>query len=180
MRIEQNTCDKKVGRLQEASAVTARKSGGNYSNRRENVFKVLLLWYSKDTDRRNVGRDRGTNALPVTSPGEMPQASILLQVAPGQEGGMYISGNLLRDNYAVPKHSTPVVYKQRNFGSVSHPTEKGDAFPTPGRRQCTHKYIMVWDVFWEFPAFWVSYGPREDIPPLTSDQSEKLIVFLEK
>ncbi|GFX38744.1 hypothetical protein TNCV_4748141 [Trichonephila clavipes] len=27
-------------------------------------------------------------------------------------------------------------------GSVSHPTEKGDAFPTPGRRQCTHKYIM--------------------------------------
>ncbi|GFT88309.1 retrovirus-related Pol polyprotein from transposon 412 [Trichonephila clavipes] len=28
-------------------------------------------------------------------------------------------------------------------GSASHPTEKGDAFPTPGRRQCTHKYIMV-------------------------------------
>ncbi|GFX38997.1 general transcription factor 3C polypeptide 2 [Trichonephila clavipes] len=62
-------------------------------------------------------------------------------------------------------------------GSASHPTEKGDAFPTPGRRQCTHKYIMIWDVFWEFPAFWGSHGPREDIPPLTSDQSEKLIVF---
>ncbi|GFX67286.1 hypothetical protein TNCV_4949761 [Trichonephila clavipes] len=31
-------------------------------------------------------------------------------------------------------------------GSASHPTEKGDAFPTPGRRQCTHKYIMVWVV----------------------------------
>ncbi|GFU97061.1 hypothetical protein TNCV_3347071 [Trichonephila clavipes] len=62
-------------------------------------------------------------------------------------------------------------------GSASHPTEKGDAFPTPGRRQCTHKYIMVWDVFWEFPAFWGSHGPREDIPPLTPDQSEKLIVF---
>ncbi|GFV78180.1 hypothetical protein TNCV_1036481 [Trichonephila clavipes] len=60
------------------------------------------------------------------------------------------------------------------------PPKKGDAFPTPGRRQCTHKYIMVWDVFWEFPAFWVSYGPREDIPPLTSDQSEKLIVFRER
>ncbi|GFT06567.1 retrovirus-related Pol polyprotein from transposon 17.6 [Trichonephila clavipes] len=39
---------------------------------------------------------------------------------------------------------------------------------------------MVWDAFWEFPAFWVSYGPREDIPPLTSDQSEKLIVFRER
>ncbi|GFX06794.1 hypothetical protein TNCV_1201111 [Trichonephila clavipes] len=36
---------------------------------------------------------------------------------------------------------------------------------------------MIWDVFWEFPAFWGSHGPREDIPPLTSDQSEKLIVF---
>ncbi|GFX43324.1 hypothetical protein TNCV_2390321 [Trichonephila clavipes] len=40
------------------------------------------------------------------------------------------------------------------------PPKKGDAFPTPGRRQCTHKYIMVWDVFWEFPAFW---GPSESV-----------------
>ncbi|GFS60040.1 RNase H domain-containing protein [Trichonephila clavipes] len=31
--------------------------------------------------------------------------------------------------------------------------------------------------FWEFPTFWGSHGPREDIPPLTPDQSEKLIVF---
>ncbi|GFT04736.1 transposon Tf2-9 polyprotein [Trichonephila clavipes] len=31
----------RVGRLQEASAVTARKSGGNYFNRRENVFKCF-------------------------------------------------------------------------------------------------------------------------------------------
>ncbi|GFW48684.1 hypothetical protein TNCV_4242651 [Trichonephila clavipes] len=38
-------------------------------------------------------------------------------------------------------------------GSASHPTEKGDAFPTPGRRQCTHKYIMVWDVLGNFPRF---------------------------
>ncbi|GFW01210.1 hypothetical protein TNCV_1764451 [Trichonephila clavipes] len=32
-------------------------------------------------------------------------------------------------------------------------------------------------LFWEFPAFWGNHGPREDIPPLTPDQSEKLIVF---
>ncbi|GFX62475.1 hypothetical protein TNCV_413171 [Trichonephila clavipes] len=44
-------------------------------------------------------------------------------------------------------------------GSASHPTEKGDAFPTPGRRQCTHKYIMIWDVFWEFPRFGESWTP---------------------
>ncbi|GFT65724.1 hypothetical protein TNCV_2258481 [Trichonephila clavipes] len=36
---------------------------------------------------------------------------------------------------------------------------------------------MVWDVFWEFPEFGGSHRPREDIPPLTPDQSEKLIEF---
>ncbi|GFV07990.1 hypothetical protein TNCV_4856541 [Trichonephila clavipes] len=34
--------------------------------------------------------------------------------------------------------------------------------------------------FWEFPAFWESHGPREDIPPLSPDQSEKPIVFRER
>ncbi|GFT53121.1 transposon Tf2-9 polyprotein [Trichonephila clavipes] len=69
----------RVGRLQEASAVTARKSG----------------------------RDRGTNALPVTSsPGEMPQASILLPSSP-RPGGRHVHfrESTLRDNYAAPRHS---------------------------------------------------------------------------
>ncbi|GFW98496.1 hypothetical protein TNCV_3791271 [Trichonephila clavipes] len=84
----------RVGRLQEASAVTARKSGGNYFNRRENVFKSAFIVEFKDIDRRNVERDRGTNALPVTSPpGETPLASIF-QITPGQKGEMYISENL--------------------------------------------------------------------------------------
>ncbi|GFT11916.1 retrovirus-related Pol polyprotein from transposon 412 [Trichonephila clavipes] len=92
----------RVGRLQKESAVTARKSGGNYFNRRENVLKCASIVEFKDIDRRNVERDRGTNALPVTSPpGETPQASIL-QVAPGQEGGMYISGNLLSATITQP------------------------------------------------------------------------------
>ncbi|GFU54893.1 hypothetical protein TNCV_1464011 [Trichonephila clavipes] len=93
----------RVGRLQEASAVTARKSGGNYFNRRENVFKSAFIVEFKDIDRRNVERDRGTNALPVTSPpGETPPASILFQVTPGQEGDMYISGNLLSATITQP------------------------------------------------------------------------------
>ncbi|GFW36416.1 hypothetical protein TNCV_3713341 [Trichonephila clavipes] len=45
-------------------------------------------------------------------------------------------------------------------GSVSYPTEKGDAFPTPGRRQCTHKYIMVWDVLGNFPRLGKSSTAR--------------------
>ncbi|GFV18956.1 hypothetical protein TNCV_4758411 [Trichonephila clavipes] len=35
-------------------------------------------------------------------------------------------------------------------------------------------------MFREFPAFWESHGPREDIPPPTPDQSEKPIVFRER
>ncbi|GFX33455.1 hypothetical protein TNCV_4122891 [Trichonephila clavipes] len=83
-------------------------------------------------------------------------------------------------NYKVHCRPCCCLQAEEFLGVPLTPPKKGDAFPTPGRRQCTHKYIMVWDVFWEFPAFWVSYGPREDIPPLTSDQSEKLIVFRER
>ncbi|GFU57747.1 hypothetical protein TNCV_3638971 [Trichonephila clavipes] len=95
----------RVGRLQEASAVTARKSGGNYSNRRGNVFKCFycgIQGHRQAECRKREGRTR----CPLPAPREMPQASILLQVAPGQEGGMYISGeSTLRDNYAAPRHS---------------------------------------------------------------------------
>ncbi|GFV13846.1 hypothetical protein TNCV_513831, partial [Trichonephila clavipes] len=56
----------------------------------------------------------------------------------------------------LPEYRDPVVclHAEEFLGVPLTPPKKGDAFPTPGRRQCTHKYIMVWDVFWEFPAFW--------------------------
>ncbi|GFX86818.1 integrase catalytic domain-containing protein [Trichonephila clavipes] len=54
------------------------------------------------------------------------------------------------------RKQTLLLFTSRGILGVSlTPPKKGDAFPTPGRRQCTHKYIMVWDVFWEFPAFWI-------------------------
>ncbi|GFW60021.1 hypothetical protein TNCV_4864761 [Trichonephila clavipes] len=43
---------------------------------------------------------------------------------------------------------------------ISHATEKDDTFPTPGRRQCTHKYIMVWVVWGNFPRFGESLTAR--------------------
>ncbi|GFU99161.1 retrovirus-related Pol polyprotein from transposon 17.6 [Trichonephila clavipes] len=76
-----------------------------------------------------------------------------------------------------PRYNLRARAAEEFLGVPLTPPKKGDAVPTPGRRQCTHKFIMIWDVFWEFPAFLGSHGPREDIPPLTSDQSEKLIVF---
>ncbi|GFT14713.1 hypothetical protein TNCV_632821 [Trichonephila clavipes] len=70
----------RVGRLQEASAVTARKSGGTILTEGR-TFSSAFIGEFKDIDRRNVERDRGTNALPVTSPppGETPLASILIE-----------------------------------------------------------------------------------------------------
>ncbi|GFT12365.1 hypothetical protein TNCV_3182051 [Trichonephila clavipes] len=91
----------RVGRLQEASAVTARKSGGTILTVGR-AFSSAFIVEFKDIDRRNVERDRGTNALPVTSPpGETPLASIF-QVTPGQKGDMYISENLLSATITQP------------------------------------------------------------------------------
>ncbi|GFX54338.1 integrase catalytic domain-containing protein [Trichonephila clavipes] len=93
----------RVGRLQEASAVTARKSGGNYFNRRENVFKCFYCGIQGHRQAECRKRQRDERAARYQPPpGEMPQASILFQVAPGQEGGMYISGNLLSATITQP------------------------------------------------------------------------------
>ncbi|GFU81643.1 hypothetical protein TNCV_4927741 [Trichonephila clavipes] len=96
----------RVGRLQEASAVTARKSGGNYFNRRENVFKCAFIVEFKDIDRRNVEGDRGTNALPVVSPPWRKAASEYFSNHPGSEGRhVHFRESTLCDNYAAPRHS---------------------------------------------------------------------------
>ncbi|GFX97097.1 retrovirus-related Pol polyprotein from transposon 17.6 [Trichonephila clavipes] len=72
----------RVGRLQEASAVTARKSGGNYFNRRENVFKCFYCGIQGHRQAECRNRQRDERAARYQPPGEMPQASILFQVAP--------------------------------------------------------------------------------------------------
>ncbi|GFY20391.1 hypothetical protein TNCV_210231 [Trichonephila clavipes] len=91
----------RVGRLQEASAVTARKSGGTILTERR-AFSSAFIVEFKDIDRRNVERDRGTNAQPVTSPPlETPLASIF-QITPCQKGDMYISENLLSATITQP------------------------------------------------------------------------------
>ncbi|GFU86384.1 uncharacterized protein TNCV_1417361 [Trichonephila clavipes] len=92
----------RVGRLQEASAVTARKSGGNYFNRRESVFKCFYCGIQGHRQAECRKRQRDERAARYQPPGETPPASILFQVAPGQEGDMYISGNLLSATITQP------------------------------------------------------------------------------
>ncbi|GFV19178.1 transposable element Tcb1 transposase [Trichonephila clavipes] len=75
---------------------------------------------------------------------------------------------------------TLLLFTSRGILGVSlTPPKKGDAFPTPGRRQCTHKYIMVWDVFWEFPAFWeqLSGGFSSGRPRGTTPADDRYIVL---
>ncbi|GFV82402.1 hypothetical protein TNCV_643631 [Trichonephila clavipes] len=56
----------RVGRLQEVSSVTARKTGGEIFNRRETVFKCFIVAF-KDIDMRSVERRSGTTVQPTTS-----------------------------------------------------------------------------------------------------------------
>ncbi|GFU61067.1 uncharacterized protein TNCV_4436961 [Trichonephila clavipes] len=144
----------RVGRLQEASAVTARKSGGTYFNRRENVFKCFYCGIQGHRQAECRKRQRDERAARYQPP-RRNAASEYSSSSP-RPGGRHVHfrESTLRDNYAAPSHSTLLLFTSRGIsGSASHPTEKGGAFPTPGRRQCTHKYIMVWDVFGNFPRF---------------------------
>ncbi|GFT72463.1 retrovirus-related Pol polyprotein from transposon 17.6 [Trichonephila clavipes] len=72
----------RVGRLQEASSVTARKSGGNSFNRRENVFKCFYCGIQghRQADCRKKQRDE--RAARYQPPGETRLAIILFQVTP--------------------------------------------------------------------------------------------------
>ncbi|GFW36278.1 retrovirus-related Pol polyprotein from transposon 17.6 [Trichonephila clavipes] len=86
----------RVGRLQEASSVTARKSGGNSFNRRENVFKCFycgIQGHRQAECRKKEGRTRCP--LPALPPGETQLAIFLFHVTPASMGDMSISKNRL-------------------------------------------------------------------------------------
>ncbi|GFU73236.1 hypothetical protein TNCV_493611 [Trichonephila clavipes] len=64
----------RVGRLQEASSVTARKTGGDLFNRRETVSNVFIVAF-KDIGKRSVEKRSGTNVQPNTGPPRRSAAS---------------------------------------------------------------------------------------------------------
>ncbi|GFS61377.1 hypothetical protein TNCV_3105571 [Trichonephila clavipes] len=92
----------RVGRLQEASSVTARKTGGNFFNRRENVFKCFYCGIQghRQAECRKKKRDQRTaNYQP---PGEARLAIFLFHVTPASMGGMSISKNRLFAIFTQP------------------------------------------------------------------------------
>ncbi|GFV60057.1 uncharacterized protein TNCV_874641 [Trichonephila clavipes] len=73
----------RVGRLQEASSVTARKTGGEFFNRRETVFKCFycgIQGHRQAECRKKKRDDRSANYQP---PGEAQLAIFLFSVTPG-------------------------------------------------------------------------------------------------
>ncbi|GFT43314.1 hypothetical protein TNCV_2521491 [Trichonephila clavipes] len=96
----------RVGRLQEASSVTARKSGEILLTEGKTFSNAFIVAF-KDIDRRSVERSRGTNALPVTSPPPRRNAASDYSVSrhPGFDGRrVHFRESAFRDNYAAPKH----------------------------------------------------------------------------
>ncbi|GFU08812.1 hypothetical protein TNCV_991561 [Trichonephila clavipes] len=93
-----------VGRLQEASSVTALKTGGEFFNRRETVFKCFycgIQGHRQAECRKKKWDDRAANYQP---PGEAPLAIFLFPVTPALIlliGGMSISKNRL---FAIITH----------------------------------------------------------------------------
>ncbi|GFY28759.1 retrotransposable element Tf2 [Trichonephila clavipes] len=96
----------RVGRLQEASAVTARKSGGNYFNRRENVFKCFYCGIQGHRQAECRKRQRDERAARYQPPRRNAASEYSSSSSP-RPGGRHVHfrESTLRDNYAVPRHS---------------------------------------------------------------------------
>ncbi|GFW25525.1 transposon Tf2-11 polyprotein [Trichonephila clavipes] len=96
----------RVGRLQEASAVTARKSGGNYFNRRENVFKCFYCGIQGHRQAECRKRQRDERAARYQPPRRNAASEYSFSSSP-RPGGRHVhfTESTLRDNYAAPRHS---------------------------------------------------------------------------
>ncbi|GFS54864.1 hypothetical protein TNCV_3575941 [Trichonephila clavipes] len=106
----------RVGRLQEASAVTARKSGGNYSNRRGNVFKCFYCGIQGHRQAECRKRQRDERAARYQPPRRNAASEYSSSSSP-RPGGRHVHfrESTLRDNYAAPRHSSVVAMSKSKW-----------------------------------------------------------------
>ncbi|GFY27783.1 hypothetical protein TNCV_242491 [Trichonephila clavipes] len=111
----------RVERLQEASSVTVRKTGGVPFSRRETVFKCFIVAF-KDIGRRSVGKSGWTNVEPITSPRRDAAGEFSVFRHPSSHSfdrrHVHFQESAFRDNYAAPRHSA----------SGSHTTSRNRGF----------------------------------------------------
>ncbi|GFT66062.1 hypothetical protein TNCV_4692811 [Trichonephila clavipes] len=94
----------RVGRLQEASSVTARKTGGILFTEGRMFSNVFIVAF-KDIDKRSVERSRGTFVQPITSPRRSAASDFSVSRHPGFDGRhVHFQESAFRDNYAAPRH----------------------------------------------------------------------------
>ncbi|GFU53896.1 hypothetical protein TNCV_3056161 [Trichonephila clavipes] len=106
----------RVGSLQEASSVTARKSGGDYFNRRENVFKCFYCGIQRHRQADCRKRRRGENAAHYQLPRRNAASEYSIARHPGSDGRhVHFRESAFRDNYAAPRH--PVRGSHTNSGN---------------------------------------------------------------
>ncbi|GFT08159.1 hypothetical protein TNCV_3481121 [Trichonephila clavipes] len=114
----------RVGRLQEASAVTARKSGGNYSNRRENVFKCFYCGIQGHRQAECRKRQRDERAARYQPPRRNAASGYSFSSSPRPGGNVHFRESTLRDNCSPQAFDPVVVYKPRNFWECLSPHRK--------------------------------------------------------
>ncbi|GFW91850.1 hypothetical protein TNCV_4080101 [Trichonephila clavipes] len=106
----------RVGCLQETSSVTARKSGGNSFNRKENVFKCFYCGIQGHRQAECRRRRRDENAARYQPPRRIAASDYSISCHPGLDGRhVHFRESDFRDSYAAPKH--PVRGSHTNSGN---------------------------------------------------------------
>ncbi|GFX38904.1 hypothetical protein TNCV_4753801 [Trichonephila clavipes] len=95
----------RVGRLQEASSVTAHKSGGNSFNRRENVFKCFYCGIQGHRQAECRKKQRDERAARYQPPRRNAASDYSVSRHPGFDGRrVHFRESAFRDNYAAPRN----------------------------------------------------------------------------
>ncbi|GFS59841.1 retrovirus-related Pol polyprotein from transposon 412 [Trichonephila clavipes] len=106
----------RAGRLQEASAVTARKSGGNYFNRRENVFKCFYCGIQGHRQAECRKKQRDERAARYQPPRRNAASEYSFSSHPGSEGRhVHFRESDFSDNYAASRHPSSAKLKTKNI-----------------------------------------------------------------
>ncbi|GFY13421.1 hypothetical protein TNCV_1802921 [Trichonephila clavipes] len=99
----------RVGRLQEASSVTARKTGGDFFNRRETVFKCFYCGIQEHRQAECRKKKRDERKANYQPPRRSAASEFSVFRHPGthpfDRRHVHFQESAFRDNYAAPRHS---------------------------------------------------------------------------
>ncbi|GFV31920.1 hypothetical protein TNCV_1649551 [Trichonephila clavipes] len=99
----------RVGRLQEVSSVTARKTGGDFFNRRETVFKCFYCGIQGHRQAECKKKETGRTYSQLPAPRRSAASEFSVFRHPSTHSfdrrHVHFQESAFRDNYAAPRHS---------------------------------------------------------------------------